>query len=162
MTTKGAREITRSIERDRRAVYAGAIVTTAVTPLLFALPDLLLPVVVEFRQFYFDRTGTWLRENPLRLFRLLGGVIGGIVAGWLSSEYGSGTLVGGKAALYGLVVAYLVTIAYYLVHWWLKFGVVAIMEATISPAIQGVLLFPAYLLGGIAAGGLTSYYRTPP
>ena len=88
-------------KRDRRAVYAGTLVTGVSTLFLFVLPDLL--PVDAFGRWYLDLTGAVVQGNPFTSLRFCGGLVGGAVGGWLVSDLGSGAIIGLKAALYGLV-----------------------------------------------------------
>lgn len=138
--------------RDRRAVQVGTVVTTIATLALFVLPDL-LPVDV-ISQWYFELTGRVLRGNPFMPLRLSGGVVGGIVVGRLTSDLGSGMVTGMKAALYGLLVAYVVVVASYLLYGIAVTGVFPppLLAILSVPLIYGIPLFGAHLIGGAAAG----------
>lgn len=150
-------ELERSRERDRRAVYVGAAVTAAVTPLLFVLPELVAPRVEVFKIWYHDLTGTWLRsENPFTTVRLFGGCIGGAAAGWMTSGRGSGAVTGMKAAVYGLVLAYIVSVVVNVVYWPIVVGAFPppIYIIVVLPFIYAIPLFGSHLIGGTVAGAI--------
>jgi len=145
--------IRESHERDRRAVYVGTAVTAVATLVFFVLPDYF--PVEGFRRWYFGLTGTVLRGNPLVPLRLCSGLVGGAVAGWLTSDLGSGAVTELKAALFGLVAAYLFAVAYFLVYS-LSIGVFppTMMVILMVPLIYGVPLFGAHPVGGALGGVL--------
>ncbi|WP_207592895.1 hypothetical protein [Halomontanus rarus] len=151
--TDGESEIRAALERDRRAVYTGTIVTAVATVGLFVAPDLV--AVDELKRTIYETTGVWLAaENPFTVVRLFGGVTGAAVAGWLTSDLGSGTITGTKAAVYGLGLAYLLTIAFSILYWPLVAGVFPppLFSAVVVPAINAIPMFGTYLVGGLLAG----------
>lgn len=139
-------------EQDRRAVYVGTTVTGVATLVLFVLPDLL--PVDAFVQWYFEQTGEVLRGNPFTPLRLFGGLVGGTVAGWLTSDLGSGAVTGMKAALYGLGVAYFLAIVYFVVYAIVVAGVFPppIMAILSLPLIYALPMFGTHLVGGAVTG----------
>lgn len=154
MTVDG--EAIRTAQReDRRAVYVGTAVTGVATVVLFVLPDLLPVDAVS--SWYFELTGSVVRGNPFTPLRLCGGLAGGAVAGWLTSDLGSGAVTGVKAALYGLVVAYALAVSYFALSAIVVAGVLPPVLAILSiPLIYGVPLFGTHLFGG-AVAGLVAY-----
>lgn len=139
-------------DADRRAVRVGTAVTAVATLLLFVLPDL-LPVDAVSR-WYFERTGTVVGGNPFTPLRLCGGLLGGAACGRLTSDLGSGAVTGAKAALYGLVVAYLAVVGFYTVYGVAVVGAFPPPVLTILsvPLIYALPLFGTHLIGGAAAG----------
>lgn len=133
-------------------MYVGTAVTGVATVLLFVLPDLV--PVDAIGQWYFEQTGSIVRGNPFTPLRLGGGLVGGAVAGWLTSDLGSGAVTGVKAAVYGLVVAYLLAVGYFALYGFVVTGVFPPPALTILsiPLIYGVPLFGTHLIGGAAAG----------
>lgn len=154
--TVSEEELRRRLVQDRRAVAVGTAVTVVATLTFFLLPDVL--PAEAFKNWFAERTGTWLMaENPFTPIRLVGGAIGGGVAGWLTSNYGSGAMAGTKAAMYGLGVAYLLTVGFFLVYWSVNgsFPPPVIVAFTL-PALNAFPLFITHLVGGILAGALVN------
>ena len=150
-------------ERDRRAVYLGTAVTAIATLVLFVVPDLI--PVEAIRRWTYQQTGRWplgTRGNPFSWLRLCGGLFGGAVAGWLTSEYGSPTYSGLKAAVFGLGLAYLIVVGFYVFYWPVLRGVFPppMFEIMVVPIIHSILLFPAHIAGGPLAGAIASEVRT--
>ncbi|MCU4742586.1 hypothetical protein OB955_21680 [Halobacteria archaeon AArc-m2/3/4] len=142
-----------ALERDRSAVYAGTLVTAVATVALFVAPDLV--AVDDLKQTIYETTGVWLAaENPFTVVRLFGGVPGAIVAGWLTSELGSGTVTGTKAAMYGLGLAYLLAVGFSILYWPLVGGIFPppLFSVIVVPAINAIPMFGTYLVGGLLAG----------
>jgi hypothetical protein len=150
-------DLVRSKERDRKAVYLGSLVTAVVTPLLFALPELLLPYAEPFKLWYHDLTGTWIRaENPFTLLRFGGGCLGAAVAGWAVSDRGSGTVNGMKAAVYGLAIGYLLSVAFNLIVWPLVLGdgLPPVYSIVVVPFIWAIPLTGTHLVSGLLVGAM--------
>ena len=131
---------------NRIALVAGALVT-GVGYVVLSLSPLLAPAV---KSFVFDVTGNWLFGNPLEQAKLLGGLPGGFVAGYLARDTldanNPNTAV--KYAFYavasGLGAAYVGTVLLTVV----LYG---------SPHVIGVIpmffiVAPFYLFGGAMAG----------
>ncbi|MFP8890720.1 hypothetical protein ACLI4U_13250 [Natrialbaceae archaeon A-CW2] len=134
----------RSQERDRKAVIVGMIVTSISTILFFVLPEAF--------------AGT---TTSLMYLQWFGGVVGGSVAGYLTSNHGSGFVTGTKAAVYGLGLAYLGAIVLYFLYSAVVMGVLlppglAIVAVLLYYAIP--LLF-SHLFGGLIAGGMVHRIR---
>lgn len=151
-------DIRRSARIDRRAVYLGAACTAIATMCLFVLPDLI--PIDAFRRWYHGLTGTWVSGNPFSALRLLGGLVGGAVAGSLTSNLGSGGVTGTKSALYGLAVAYVFVVAFYLAYWPIVHGVFPpVITALSIPLVFAIPMFMSHLLGGFAAGTIAHHVR---
>lgn len=127
------------LERDRRALIVGTAVTAVATIAFFLASEVADAVVTD--------------TIPVDLLRWWGGVVGGGVAGWLTSESGSGTIVGLKAALYGLGIAYVAAVVLYFAY--------GAAVGTFPPpglALVAVLLYyllpllATHLFGGLIAG----------
>lgn len=130
-----------SLQRDRRAVFVGIAVTAVATLGLFVLPEALA------RMFETESV-------PVTYVRWWGGVVGGAVAGWLTSEDGSGFVTGTKAAMYGLGVAYVGAIVLFFLYGAIVFGVfpppgLALVAVLLYYAIP---LLIVHLFGGLLAG----------
>ena len=140
--------------RDRRAVHVGTAVTGIATLALFVLPDLL--PVEAIRLWYFELTGEVVRGNPFTVLRFGGGLVGGAAAGVLTSDLGVGAVAGMKAALYGLVVAYLLAIAYYVLYAIAVANVFPppLLTTASIPLIYALPLFGVHLIGGAVTGFL--------
>ena len=128
------------LERDRRAVTVGTVVTTVATIAFFLAPEVVDAVATT-------------RSLPVDLLRWWGGATGGGVAGWLASEQGSGLIIGMKAAIYGLFIAYAVAVVLYL-----GYGAAVGVFPPPGLALVAVLLYYliplllTHLLGGLIAG----------
>jgi len=128
------------LERDRRAVTVGMAVTTVATIAFFLAPEIVDAV-------------TTTRSLPVDLLRWWGGVTGGGVAGWLTSEQGSGAVTGLKAAIYGLFIAYAVAVVLYV-----GYGAAVGVFPPPGLALVAVLLYYliplllTHLFGGLIAG----------
>lgn len=152
--TVSEEELRRRLVQDRRAIVIGTAVTVVATLSFFLLADV-LPIEL-FKDWFEETTGIWLMaENPFTPLRFVGGVIGGGVAGWLTSNYGSGAVAGVKAAMYGLGMAYLLTVGFFLVYWSLDgpFPPPVIVAFTL-PFLNAFPLLVTHLVGGILAGTL--------
>lgn len=139
-----------SRERDRRAVYVGTVVTTIATLVLFVLPKHL--PVQAFLDWYAEVAGTRMYGNPFLPLRLLGGVIGGAVAGWRTSDFGEGLVTGVKAALFGLIVAYILAIVAYILYSVAVGAALALIPIMTIGFVYAIPLFGSHLIGGAVAG----------
>lgn len=150
--TVSEEELRRRLARDRKAILLGTAVTAVATLTVFLLPDVL--PVEAFKQWFEATTGRWIMaKNPFTPLRLIGGLIGGGVAGWLTSEYGSAAIIGAKAALYGLIAAYLLTVGFFLAQWSLQGAFPPpVIFAFTFPALNGLPLLVTHLVGGPLAG----------
>ena len=133
MASEKWKRLQQSRNRDRFAVRIGTVVTVVFTPLLFFLPSIV--AVPAWTQ--------WM-----------GGVLGGIVAGGLTSERGNGAITGVKATGYGLLWTFALVVSTLIVYWMAIVGQVPppIEQIFFVPLMPILGLFPAYLVSGILFG----------
>jgi|GEM_PF-3268508 len=146
-------ELQRNNRQDDRALYIGTAVTAVLTVLFFFLP-VAMPVE-DVKLWFYETSGVWIQgENPFMVVRFLGGVLGGAVTGWLTSDFGSGPLNGTKAALYGLALVYCLFVVLFTAYQLLVVGMVPppIIATAAAPAVYAIPMFFVYLVGGLFAG----------
>lgn len=143
-----------------RPVRVGIVVTAIVTGILFVLP--FVAPLGSIKRTMFDVTSNWWVGNPLKNLRLLGGVLGGFVAGYLTYWTETRTAITGiqgavngiKAALLGLAALYLV---YVITH--LTYVTVVLRQfpppvylIAVVPLVFALPLAAMYLFGGLFGG----------
>lgn len=141
-------------------VRIGIVVTAVTTGVLFVIP--FAAPMGPMRRTVFDATGDWWMGNPLKNLRLLGGVLGGFVAGYLTrwSEKRSaiagiqGAVNGVKAALLGLTALYLLYVTAHMAYVSLVLGQFPppVYLIVIVPLVFALPLAAMYLFGGLVGG----------
>lgn len=130
---------------NRRAVLVGAAVTAVTTAVLFVLPDLL--PMEAMRRAWWERTGDWVFGNPFRNLRFLGGLPGGLVAGYLtrneinerSPAWGVCFRNGLLAGFGGVAALYLAYVGYQLVR-------TSVLMGVFPPPVYLIAVVPLVLL----------------
>lgn len=140
-----------------RAVIAGGVVTAVSTCVLFVttvlVPSEWLKLLV------FERLGVWWSGNPFAQLRYLGGIPGGLVAGyiardhWGKDEWGTAMSHGAYAALLGLGLLYTTFVVYNVVRSVLVVEVFPppLYIITVVPLIYAIPLAPAYVIEALVA-----------
>ena len=148
-------DIEQSKRQDRRAIILGSIITAVAALIFFVLPEIFQDEVEAFKLWYWEQTGRRIqRDNPLGPLRFAGGVFGGAVAGWFSSELGSGGVNGAKAAIYGIALMIVVVFAGLSGVYLVLGGVqeTPFLFAATLPTLYGLFLLAPHLIGGAVAG----------
>lgn len=144
-------EDVRRPDSDRRAVVVGTATTMTFIALAWASPSFL--PLDAIRMAYFEATGTWVSGNPLRPLRLAGGVPGGALAAVLTE----GRLIDSvrnamKAAIYAPIGLYLAVVGYFLARSVLLGEVFPVIQVLVTPAVLGLFVGLASVLGGFVGG----------
>lgn len=137
-----------SLASDKQAVYLGTVVTAVGTVLFFVLPEIV--------------TRTTQVEVPLLTYlRWWGGTVGGAVAGWRTSDQSAGFVTGLKAAVYGLLLAYLLSIVLYYLYGAIVIGVFPVSGLPLVAVMfyYAIPLLFAHLAGGVVAGWAAQRFR---
>ena len=141
-------------------VRTGIVVTAVFTGILFLIP--FVAPLGSIKRTMFDATSNWWMGNPLKNLRLLGGVFGGFVAGYLThlSDTRSaltgiqGAVNGIKAAVLGLAALYLTYVVVHLSYATFVLGQVPppVYLIVVVPLVFGLPLAGMHLLGGLLGG----------
>ena len=139
--------------RNRKPVYAGAVVTVVTTGVFLALPYIL--PVDEIRTLIWQWTGEYPMGNPFTVLVMFGGATGGVIAGYLTGRKWDANMTNGiYAAVIGLVALYVLYVLVNIVYWTGLLG-------QYPPPIYNILIFPliyflplsaTHFLGGMAGG----------
>lgn len=155
-------DLDRCKRQDRRAIIFGTIVTAVGALIFFVLPELFQEEVEAFKLWYWEQTGRRIeRDNPLGPLRFGGGVLGGAIAGWYTSEIGSGGVNGAKAAIYGIGLM-IVLVFTGMSGAYLYLGGVQetpFLFAATLPVLYALFLLPPHLIGGAIAGTISYRLR---
>jgi len=153
--------------QNRVPVSIGAIVTTILTAALVIFPEVM--PMDPIREIVFDLTGDWWWGNPFRQLRIVGGIAGGIIAGYLARdrfdrERWSVSLVSGiYAGGLGVVLAYVIYLVAVLGYATLRAGgipsVGMLVLFIVVPLVFAVPLLWIYLMGGALGGVLGNGLR---
>lgn len=152
-----------SIRHNRIAVLISGIVTALSTTGLFFLPGLV--PYEAFQLFVYDTIGVWYFDNPFTQFRLLGGIPGGFVGGYLAKDYFENASrdaplrVGIYGVLLGLLLLWVAYVLYNLANLIFVHGLFPppIYLTVVNPLILGIPLFPLYLIEGAIFGRIAGF-----
>ena len=142
---------------QKRSIIVGGLVTAISTCLLF-----IFSVVVssdEIKLLVFEQTNVWWSGNPFAQLRYVGGIPGGLVAGYISRDYwgndewGTAMKDGMYAALVGLGLIYVAFVVYNVIRSTLASGVFPppLYLIIVVPLIYGIPLVPAYVIEALFA-----------
>lgn len=139
-----------------RAVVVGGFVTAIATCVLF-VSTLFVPSE-WLKMLVFERLDVWWSGDPFEQLRYLGGIPGGLVAGyiardhWGKDEWGAAMSHGVYAALLGLGFLYVAFVTYNVARSVLVAEMIPpLYVITVVPLIYAIPLAPAYVIEGLVA-----------
>jgi hypothetical protein len=147
-----------AMDPNRKGILVGGVITATATSLLFLLPTFVS--IEEFKLLVYRSTGEWMFGDPFAQLRLLGGIPGGLVAGYLARDHfgnvkrGNSMKISIYATLSGLL---LLLVAFALFNIYSAIVIRGIFPPPIYlivvvPLIVTAPLFPAYLIEGLVFG----------
>jgi hypothetical protein len=153
--------------RNKVPVAAGTVVTAVLTVLLVVLPEVV--PTYPIKSAVYDLTGDWWWGNPFRQLRVLGGIGGGVVAGFLASDrfdrhtWSVSVVSGIYAGGLGVVLTYVLYLAGVLGYAVLDAGGVPPLGTVVSflvvPLAFALPLLWIYLMGGALGGVIGNALR---
>jgi hypothetical protein len=137
------------------AVAASVVVTAVIFVGMRILP------FESIRTAIFNQTGIWLWDNPLQNLFILVGLLGGIIAGYLSEpRWQAGGVDGFWTGLLTAITIYLTLVIYNVVSVALDGGPIAFYVIAVVPMLYVLPVLLTFPLEGGLTGMIVAWFRT--